>query len=306
MKFLQIFLFCVIYNCFPQQDAQFTQYMYNTANINPAYAGSRGKLSAFVLHRRQWEGFQGAPITNTIAVNMPIEDTKIGLGLSIINDRIGPSDENNISLDFSYSFIASDDSKLSFGLKGSANLLNVDFNKIDKYDPSDVTFQNNIDNRFSPNIGVGFYYYRDNMYVGLSAPNLLETIHFYRADVGSNSHVSKEKINYYLISGYVFDLNPNLKFKPSILAKMVQGAPLQVDLSANFMINEKFVAGLAYRWSAAVSALAGFQLNKSWFLGYSYDKDITPFANYNSGTHEIFLRFELFKKDAIIVSPTFF
>lgn len=293
--------------CTAQQDAQYTQYMYNTINVNPAYAGSRGVMSAFALHRTQWVGLDGAPITNTVSIQTPINGSNIGLGLSIINDKIGPSNENDISVDFSYTVPASDTYKLSFGLKTTANLLNIDFTKLNQYDRNDYSFDTNIDNKFSPNIGVGVYLHSDKTYIGLSAPNLLETKHFDRyAGTGANSHVATEKIHYYLIAGHVFDLSPGLKFKPSILTKAVQGAPLQVDLSGNFMINEKFVAGLAYRWSASVSAMVGFQASDSWFIGYGYDLETTKLANYNSGSHEIFLRYELFNQFNKIISPRFF
>ena len=290
-----------------QQDAQFTQYMYNTVNINPGYAGSRESMSIFALHRTQWVGLDGAPVTNTASVNTPINDSNLGLGVSIINDRIGPSDENNLAIDLSYSINTSERYKLSFGLKASANLLNVDFNRLSQYDQNDYAFQTNIDNKFSPNIGVGFYLHSDNSYVGLSAPYLLETKHFDRyAGTSANSHVAKEKINLYLIAGYVFDLSYNVKFKPSLLTKYVQGAPLQLDLSTNFMFNDKFVMGVAYRWSAAVSAMVGFQASDSWFIGYGYDLETTRLSNYNSGSHEIFLRYELFNKYTKIISPRFF
>jgi len=290
-----------------QQDAQFTQYMYNTVNINPGYAGSRESMSIFALHRTQWVGLEGAPITNTASVNTPINGSNLGLGVSIINDRIGPSDENNLAIDLSYSINTSERYKLSFGIKASANLLNVDFNRLSQYDQNDYAFQTNIDNKFSPNIGVGFYLHSDNTYIGLSAPYLLQTKHFDRyAATGANSHVAKEKINLYLIAGYVLDLSYNVKFKPSLLTKYVQGAPLQVDLSTNFMFNDKFVVGVAYRWSAAVSAMVGFHASDSWFIGYGYDLETTRLSNYNSGSHEIFLRYELFNNYTKIISPRFF
>ena len=306
-KRLVLFLVLLTGMVSAQQDAQFTQYMYNTININPAYAGSREAMSIFALHRTQWVGLDGAPVTNTASVNTPINGSNIGLGFSVVNDRIGPSDENNISADFSYTINASERYKLSFGLKASANLLNIDFTKLNLYDKNDYSFDTNVDNKFSPNIGIGLYLHSDNTYVGLSAPNLLETQHFDRyAGTGANSHVAKERIHYYFIAGHVFDLSAEVKLKPSILTKMVQGAPLQVDLSANFLINEKFTAGLAYRWDAAFSALAGFQVSDSWFIGYAYDMETTKLANYNSGSHEIFLRYELFNAYDKIISPRFF
>ena len=290
-----------------QQDTQYTQYMYNTILVNPAYAGSRQAMSIFVLHRNQWVGVDGAPVTNSFSINTPLNESKVGLGLSFVNDKIGPSVENNISADFSYSVPVSEKYKMSFGLKASANLLNIDFTKL-TYQPGDPNaYQDNIDNKFSPNIGIGFYLHSDNSYIGISAPNLIETEHFDKsATSSSTSHIATEKINYYLIAGYVFDLGTNVKFKPSLQTKYVQGAPLQVDVSANFMMNEKFVAGLAYRWSAAMSAMVGFQASDSWFIGYSYDFDTTEFAQYNSGSHEIFLRYELFNAYDKIISPRFF
>jgi type IX secretion system PorP/SprF family membrane protein len=306
-KRLVLFLLLLTGMVSAQQDAQFTQYMYNTININPAYAGSREAMSIFALHRTQWVGLDGAPVTNTASINTPIKGSNIGLGLSVVNDKIGPSDENNISVDFSYTINTSERYKLSFGLKASANLLNIDFTKLNLYDKNDYSFDTNIDNKFSPNIGAGLYLHSDNTYVGLSAPNLLETQHFDRyAGTGANSHVAKERIHYYFIAGHVFDLSAEVKLKPSILTKMVQGAPLQVDLSANFLINEKFTAGIAYRWSAAMSALVGFQVSDSWFIGYAYDMETTKLANYNSGSHEIFLRYELFNAYSKIISPRFF
>ena len=290
-----------------QQDAQFTQYMYNTINVNPAYAGSRQSMSIFALHRSQWVGLDGAPVTNTASINTPINNSRVGLGVSVINDKIGPSDENNLAVDFSYNIDTSDKFKLAFGIKASANLLNVNFNKLNQYDANDYSFENNIDNKFSPNIGVGFYWYSDRAYIGLSAPNLLETKHFDKyAGNGANSYIARERINYYLTAGHVFDLDYNLKFKPAMLVKLVQGAPLQVDVSANFLINEKFTIGAAYRWSAALSALVGFQISDSLFIGYGYDLETTRLANYNSGSHEVFLRYEIFKSFNRMVSPRFF
>ena len=306
-KFIGLILVLLSGISYAQQDAQYTQYMYNTIVVNPAYAGSREAMSIFALHRAQWLGLDGAPVTNNFSIHTPINGSNVGLGLSVINDRIGPSDENNIAVDFSYSIHTSDRYKLSFGLKASANLLNVDFTKLNIYNPADPRFQNNIDNKFSPNIGVGFYLHSDNTYFGLSAPYLLETKHFDKsADNSSSSFVAAEKIHYYFIAGHVFDLSANVQFKPSVLTKMVQGAPLQVDLSGNFLINEKFTAGIAYRWDASFSGLVGFQLSDSWFVGYSYDMDTTKLANYNSGSHEIFLRYELFNKNNRIISPRFF
>ncbi|MDR6966186.1 type IX secretion system PorP/SprF family membrane protein [Flavobacterium arsenatis] len=287
-----------------QQDAQYTQYMYNTINVNPAYAGSRGVTSIFVMHRTQWVGLDGAPVTNTASINKPINDSNLGYGISFVNDRIGVSDENTISVDFSYSVKTSEEYKLSFGIKAAANILSVDYSRLTIRHPDDVLLsqQANIDNRLSPNFGAGVYFHSDKNYVGLSVPNFLETKHY----DDNMSSLAKERMHFYLIAGSVFDLNETLKFKPALMTKMVQGAPLQIDLSANFLFYDKFFIGAAYRWSAALSGMVGFQVSDSWHIGYSYDAETTKLVNYNSGSHEVFLRYELFRNYSKIVSPRFF
>lgn len=284
-----------------QQDAQFTQYMYNTISVNPAYAGSRDVLSISGLYRTQWVGLDGAPKTATFALHSPIS-SKLGLGLSIINDQIGPSDENNISADLSYNIPVSENYKLYFGVKATANLLNIDYTKLDIYNPNDTQFQYNLDNQFSPNVGAGVYLQSEKSYIGISVPYILETKHYNHTTASE----AKEQMHYYLIAGHVFNLSEDLKLKPAILTKMVAGAPLQVDVSANFLIHDKLTLGIAYRWDAAFSGLAGFQLTNKLFIGYAYDKDTSKLGNYNSGSHELFLRFELFKNQAKYVSPRFF
>jgi type IX secretion system PorP/SprF family membrane protein len=286
---------------FAQQDSQYTQYMYNTITVNPAYAGSRGMLSIFGLHRSQWIGLDGAPRTNAFSVNTPLNDSRLGLGVSIVNDKIGPTVENTFSADLSYTIPASEEFKLSFGIKGTANLFNIDINKLDIKDQGDKQFQN-LDGKFSPNIGAGIYLHSDKAYVGLSVPNFIESDRYDDDEVA----IFKEKINYYFIAGYVFDINPSIQFKPALLTKLVQGAPLQVDVSGNFMFDEKFVLGLGYRWSASISAMAGFQVSEGLYIGYAYDHETTRLQKYNSGSHEIFLRFELFNSYSRITSPRFF
>ncbi|WP_405205976.1 type IX secretion system membrane protein PorP/SprF [Aquimarina sp. LLG6339-5] len=297
-----------------QQDAQYTQYMYNTISVNPAYAGSRGVMSIMGLHRSQWVGLDGAPRTQTLTLNTPIGDNnRVGLGLSIVNDEIGPTDETYFDIDFSYTIPTSDTGKLSFGIKAGGHLLNVDFDRLSQFDTGDPLFNNgNIDNKFSPNVGVGIYYHTDKFYLGLSAPNLLETNHFdEEAEIdsdGNSSFIAEERINYYLIAGHVFDLSDTVKFKPAILSKLVFGAPLQVDLSANFLLYDKLTLGVGYRWSAAFSAMAGFQVSDSLMIGFAYDKESTELGRtqFNDGSYEVMLRFELFRKYNRMLTPRFF
>ena len=288
-----------------QQDAQYTQYMYNTMSVNPAYAGSRQGISMTGLYRTQWVGLDGAPDTQTFNIHSPIGDNeKVGLGLSIINDNIGPTHETYFDIDFSYTINTSEEGKLAFGLKAGGHLLDVAYSELSQFNGGDQLLQSDIENKFSPNIGAGLYYTKgDRWYVGLSAPNLLETKHF---DESSLS-VAKEKVNLYLIGGYVFDINEDLKLKPAVLVKGVAGAPLQADLTVNALLRDKLTLGLAYRWSAAVSALVGYQLSDRLMLGLAYDRETTDLGKtqYEQGSYEVFMRFEIFNEQKIL-SPRFF
>jgi type IX secretion system PorP/SprF family membrane protein len=299
MLFFALLLTSIV--SYGQQDAQFTQYMYNTINVNPAYAGSRGALSVFALHRAQWVGLDGAPVTNSVSVNTPFNGSNLGLGVSLINDRIGPTQENTLSVDLSYSIQTSETFKLSFGMKATANIFNIDVAKLAPKDVGDPSFQS-MQNKFSPNIGAGLYFHSDKAYLGFSIPNFIESKRYDANEVA----IFKEKINYYLIAGYVFDLDEFTKFKPALLNKMVTGAPLQLDVSVNFMFMEKFTVGVAYRWSASLSAMAGFQVTDGMYIGYGYDHETTNLRNYNSGSHEIFLRYDLFRNVNKMNTPRFF
>jgi type IX secretion system PorP/SprF family membrane protein len=282
--------------------------MYNTVSVNPGYAGSRGHFSIAALYRAQWVGLDGAPKTQTLNLHSPIGYNGVGMGVSIVNDQIGPTSETYFDLDFSYTIQASEVARISFGLKASAHLLDIRFSELnqDLANPGgpDPTLQQDIDNRFSPNIGAGVYYHTDKFYAGLSVPRFLETSHFDESSLSS----AKEQMNFYLITGYVFDLSPFWKFKPTLLTKVVQGAPLQADFSANFMYNEKFIMGAAYRWDAAVSGLVGFQVSPEFLIGLAYDREITELgrAVFNDGSFEVILRYDFIKVLDNLKSPRFF
>jgi type IX secretion system PorP/SprF family membrane protein len=285
-----------------QQEPQYTQYMYNPSVINPAYAGSLGYGSLFSLYRTQWIGLEGAPKTLNLSYHQPLENTNLGLGGNIVHDEIGPSATTNFAVDVSYTIHFENESRLAFGMKVGGELLNIDYTKLNHYNPSDVSFRNNIANQFSPNIGAGLFYYNENSYLGLSVPMLLQTK---RYDEFAYSDANRRQ-HFYLMGGKVFDLSYNVKFKPAFVAKMVAGAPLQVDLTGNFLINEKFTVGVAYRWSAALSALVGFKVNDRISIGYGYDRETTRLSNFNSGSHELFLQFDLFKINQHVETPRFF
>lgn len=302
-KVIMALIALISFSVSAQQDAQYTNYMYNTINVNPAYAGSRGSMSIFGLHRTQWVGIDGAPNTNAFSINTPLSNSKVGFGVSFINESIGVINENKISVDLSYTLdLNHNGSKLNFGLKGTANILDVAYSELVQYNPNDPQFQQDIKSQFTPNFGVGVYWHNKSSYVGLSMPNLLETTRF---DNNIQSTM-QQKMHYYFMGGHVFEINPVLKFKPAVLFKAISGAPLQTDLSANFLMHDKLTLGAAYRFDAAWSALIGFQVTDGMFVGYSYDAETSKLANYNSGSHEVFLRFELFNKYKRIHSPRFF
>ncbi|MCG2462472.1 type IX secretion system membrane protein PorP/SprF [Flavobacteriaceae bacterium F89] len=279
-----------------QQAPQYTEYMYNTIVINPAYAGSRGAPSISALYRSQWMGLDGSPSTQNLGISAPITK-RVGLGLSIVHDEIGNGTRQTTDFNaaFSYTIPVSYTGNLAFGLNAGGNFLNVDFSKLINYGVE--TNLPNIDNKFSPNFGAGVYYYTERFYAGLSVPDFLQTKHFDNSGETS-SYVAKDRMNLYLISGYVLDLNGNVKFRPAVMIKGVSGAPLQADVSASFMFSEKFVLGAAYRWDATVSALASFQVLENFMIGLAYDMDTTSLGNteFNDGSFEIFIRYDFLNR----------
>mgnify|MGYP003575127899 FL=1 len=285
-----------------QQDPGYTQYMYNPLTVNSAYAGSTGTLEAVLIHRSQWVGIDGAPSTQSFTVHTPLTNDKIGLGFSAVNDNLGPSNELYLDANFSYTLMLSYSTRLALGVKAGARMLNVDWTKGRYYDGTDVLLNSNIDNKLTPSIGAGAYVYGEKWYVGASVPSFIRSDYY--DDVQQS--VELERLHYYLMAGYVFDVSDALKFKPAMLVRGVNGAPLSLDVSANFLIQEKFVIGAGYRWEDSVSVLAGFQLSKNFFVGYSYDYTTTDLNKYNDGSHEILLRFQLSPKSNQIKSPRFF
>ena len=285
-----------------QQDPGYTQYMYNPLTVNSAYAGSTGTLEAVLIHRSQWVGIDGAPSTQSFTVHTPLTNDKIGLGFSAVNDNLGPSNELYLDANFSYTLMLSYSTRLALGVKAGARMLNVDWTKGRYYDGTDVLLNSNIDNKLTPSIGAGAYLYGEKWYVGASVPSFIRSDYY--DDVQQS--VELERLHYYLMAGYVFDVSDALKFKPAMLVRGVNGAPLSLDVSANFLIQEKFMIGAGYRWEDSVSVLAGFQLGKNFFVGYSYDYTTTDLNKYNDGSHEILLRFQLSPKSNQIKSPRFF
>ena len=302
MKKLYSLLVLLSISVWGQQEPQYTQYMFNPTVINPAYAGSTGYGSLFSMYRAQWVGLEGAPRTMNLAYHQPIENSHLGIGANLLRDEIGPTSTTFAAVDVSYTIAFANESRLAFGIKAGGELFNIDNQKLKNFNPDDPFLQQNMVNQFSPNIGVGLYYYTENSYLGLSVPRLLET-RFYDAIAYSET---TRKQHFYFVGGKVYDLTYNLKFKPAFVSKIVAGAPLQLDLTANFLYNERFTMGVSYRWDAAVSALLGFKVNNRLSIGYGYDRETTRLANFNSGSHELFLQFDLLKNGQKVETTRFF
>jgi len=306
-ELLLIILFIIgLQELHAQQDTQYTQYMYNPSIFNPGYAGTRDMLSVTTQYRAQWIGLEGAPRSFNVSANGPVNNTaNLGMGIAFMSDQIGPASDNTIAGDFAYRIALDRYTYLSFGLKGGVNLLNVDYSKLTVFDTREAQFRVNVNNRISPIVGAGAYVYSDLWYAGISVPNFLTTTH-YKKSFSSVSN-AKRRMTFYGIGGYVFYINNNLKFKPTVLTKYTKGAPLIADVSANFLINEKLTLGTSYRFSDSFSALVGFQVNSNFLIGYSYDYTNTDLGSFNTGSHEIFLRFDFgSRRDLRLLSPRFF
>ena len=303
-RFSILFLFVMlgVGEVFSQQDAMYTQYMFNTLAINPAYAGSRNVVSATALLRSQWTGIDGAPKTQTFTIDAPINEKKVGLGLQIFSDKLGKTSNTGAVATYAYR-IRMDRASLSFGLQGSVSQFNTDYNSVE-LDPSglsnDPAFINN-DSRTLLNFGTGIYYNSDRFYAGLSAPELMSNIL-----PGSQTGQNKSSLHIFLMSGYVFSLNNTFKLKPSFLFKGAMGAPLEADLNTSLWIKDVLSIGAQYRTNADISGLLEIQATPQIRFGYSYDHSTTGLSSYNSGSHEIMLRYEFGIQRAKVLTPRYF
>ncbi len=278
-----------------QQDPQYTQYMYNMSTINPAYATDSESINFGALYRMQWVGSVGGPTTGTFFAHSPLAKN-VEAGLSIVHDEIGDVvKQTNVFADFAYVVKLNETNKISFGLKAGATFFSTNFNGFVYSDElPDPAFANNLSKTF-PNVGVGTFYFGENYYLGVSSPNLLTTKYLERQEGVVQTGV--EEIHTFITGGYVFNLNANLKFKPAFMTRVVSGAPLALDLTSNFLINEKVELGAAYRFGDAVSGLINFKISPSIRIGYAYDYTVSNLGRFNSGSHEIMLLFDLNKNN---------
>ncbi|MEP5254789.1 PorP/SprF family type IX secretion system membrane protein [Winogradskyella rapida] len=277
-----------------QQDPQFTQYMYNMSVINPAYATADDMaINLGVLYRSQWVGAVGAPKTATLFGHTKLNNRLEG-GLSIVHDEIGDVvKQTSAYADIAYVLPMGETSKLSFGIKAGATFYSTNFDGFVYSDPlPDPTFAENINKTF-PNVGAGLYYFTEDYYLGLSAPNLLQSKHL-QDDSGVVSEAS-ENIHLFFTGGYVFTINDDFKLKPAFMTKYVNHAPLSVDITANVLMYDQLEFGLGYRYDDSVSALANFVISPSIRVGYAYDHTLNNLGRFNSGSHEVFLLFNINK-----------
>lgn len=291
-----------------QQDPHYTQYMYNMNVVNPAYAGSKENISMGLLYRKQWVGIDGAPQSGTLSLHSPV-GKNVGLGLSVVTDKIGPVEENNIYGDFSYTINLGGDKRLALGLKSG-----LTFHKVGLFSdigngfvpqPNDVVFQENSSNTYF-NVGTGLFYYTDDYYVAASVPNMLNAKHLVLHDNGNEYQFGSEKQHFFITGGYVFQLSENMKFKPSFMAKSAFNSPVSIDVSANTLFFDKFEAGVSYRLQDSFGAMFNFAITPNLRIGYAYDYITSKLNVTTNSSHEFMLLFDLNQMKKVSISPRFF
>jgi len=285
-----------------QQDPLYSQYMFNTLAFNPAYAGSGDVFTVMALSRHQWVGFEGAPATQTLLAHSPLRSQNLALGLSVLNDKLGPTRQTGVFADFAYRIRTGEHSRLAFGLKGGFNSFQADLAGLSTVDPDQANVD--IQGKMLPNFGFGLFWHTPLAYVGLSAPKLLEN----ETVEASNGVLTTggEERHYFVMGGYVMDLGRDLKFKPSFMARLVAGAPLSLDINANFLLRERIWFGAMYRLGNAFGVLGQYQVNDQLRIGYAFDLTTTKLGAYNAGTHEVMVSYDLRFIKGRTISPRYF
>jgi type IX secretion system PorP/SprF family membrane protein len=300
MKKIFITFAIVLYwmNGFTQQDAMYSQYMFNMLSVNPAYAGSRDVVSLTALKRWQWTGIEGAPRTTSFTADMPVWDERIGLGISAVNDQVGITKTNSLFTSYAYRIQFLNGSTLAFGLQGGFTNLRANLVELNTTTKGDQVFRQNV-NEWLPNFGAGVYYSTDKFYLGVSTPHLINN-----TLVDGTESIQKQ--HFFLMGGYVFHASPEVALKPSFLIKYVDGAPVQADVNINAWFHDRVAIGGSYRTGDAVVALLEFQINKQLRFGYAYDITLTRLGNQTSGTHEVMIRYEFGSARKKILTPRYF
>jgi type IX secretion system PorP/SprF family membrane protein len=289
-----------------QQIPVMSQYMFNGLVINPAYAGSKDYMSATLMVRKQWTGFEGAPSTQNASIHGPLSKKRVGLGLMISNDRVGITNQTDFFASYAYHIpVGNYKSKISLGLQGGITYLKSNFGELNVWDPDDPVYQSNTLTNLQPNFGFGAYYYSDRAYAGLSIPQLMsydsiQTFNFYKDEI---HHLSR---HYYLNGGIILVGSRDFIVRPSFLVKYAQNAPLQYDLNLNILLNNIFWVGASYRSNDAVVAIIEYQVDRKLRIGYSYDYTLSQLSNYSSGSHEIMLGYDFGYNILKMKTPRYF
>ena len=298
-RYLILLVLCSLsINVHSQQDPQYTMYTYNMNIVNPAYAGSTKHLNVSVLGREQWVGITGAPSTYTANIHSRI-GKGFGLGLSLITDKIGPQDENNLGIDLSYTMRVSEKGNLSFGLKVGGSIFSLDSGL------STVEGETRLNeglNEVFGAIGAGLLYHSQKFYFGLSVPNFINSKHLNEEDLSQADEIEHG----FLTTGYVFEPRESLKIRPSTLFKIVPGSPVSIDLSLNFLFHDRFEVGASHRLDDSWSGTFNFLATKKLRLGYAYDYTISELNEFSRGSHEFFVLYRIPLSPRNIKSPRFF
>lgn len=301
---LVILLMFIAGESIAQQDPMYTQYMENLLAINPAYAGSKDLLSMMAVSRNQWVGMAHTPDTRTFAIHSPITNTNMGLGLSFLSDHIWPIKQNGLYMDYSYTLHFSNKRKLALGLKAGVNFYEAGVADLTTNDPNDPAFASDINHSFLPNLGVGAFYHTERYYLGLSVPKLIKNT--INKTGFSSGQYNKEEMHFFIMSGYVLTINRIVKFKPSVLTKVVSNAPISFDLNGTLMFYDRLWLGAMCRLGDSFGGLFQLQVTNQMKIGYSYDFPISQLGAYNSGTHEIMVSFDFNLVNGKIRSPRYF
>lgn len=284
-----------------QQDAQYTHFMFNTLGYNPAYAGTRESVSALLLYRNQWAGnIEGAPEDFVFNVHMPIRE-KVGLGLSAEFDRVGVHDIATITAMYAYRFLLGNKAKMSLAIQGGISQFRSDFTQINTgVDGGDNVF-GEVENKINPNVGFGLYFYTKNYYISFSVPHLINN------DLGTVTKLANQDRHYILGGGLIIPIAKDLKLKPSVLFKSIPSkAPLIADINLNLLIRETLWVGGTYRTNDAFNLLAALQVNRNLRVGYAYDFTTTKLADFNAGSHEVFIGIDFGFGNERVVTPRYF
>jgi len=288
-----------------QQDPMYTQYVFNLQTVNPAYVGYWQTMGITLLSRNQWIGINGHPTTQTFSFQTPLKSQNAGIGFNVILDKIGLEKRLLINMDYSYKILLSENTSLRFGIKGGFTNYSNNLSEYVQYsgNQSDPVFQGAVENRFMPNVGVGLFLSNSKYYLSLSLPRIIENS--YQSNV-NNFSVQSELRHLYFAGGMMFNLSDNVRFKPSFMTKSVIGSPFEYDISANFLLAERFWIGGMYRSGDAVGIIAQWIINRKLRFGYAYDFTTTDLKNYQQGVHEVMISFEFIPAKRSYVSPRYF